>query len=81
MTPAELTAALDELGHRWGLGRALRPSELGRVVRLPGKDPGQSVRDYESGETRIPGPFSVAVELLLAGGLPPDGLAVLRKAA
>jgi len=78
MTPADLTAAREALGQRWGLGRPLRMAELGRVLRLPGKDPGQSIRDYESGETRISGPVSVAVEMMLQGAQPPDGLRAIR---
>jgi hypothetical protein len=80
MTPDDLRAARRILGARWNLGRELRMSELGRAVRMPGKDPGQSIRDYEDGITRIPGPLSAAVDMLLNGAEPPDGVAVIRKA-
>jgi hypothetical protein len=54
-------------------------AEMGRALRLGGRDPGESIRDYERGTTRISGPMSVAVELMLSGALPPDGLeSVLR---
>jgi hypothetical protein len=71
MTPADLYAARATLGLMWGLGRPLKASEMGRVLRLGGRDPGESVRDYERGKTRISGPVSLAVELMLAGAVPP----------
>lgn len=78
MTGDELYAARRTLGEMWGLGRPLHASELGRVLRLGGKEPGESIRDYERGKTKISGPMSVAVELMLKGALPPDGLQVLK---
>jgi hypothetical protein len=77
MKPSDLTAARVALGKLWGLGRPLKMSELGRLLRFPSTDPGQSIRDYEAGETRIPGPVTVAVEMMLRGAPPPDGLAAL----
>lgn len=74
MTPAELTAARRTLGELWGKGRPIHMSELGRACRLGGKDPGQSIRDYERGTTKISGPLSALVELYLRGALPPDGI-------
>jgi hypothetical protein len=73
MTGAELSRARLVLGERWGLGRPLHMVELAKVLRLGGRDPGANVREYEAGRTGISGPMSVAVELLLAGGEPPDG--------
>ena len=70
MTPAELRDARATLGHMWGLGRVLRMSEMGRALRLTGRDVGQSVMDWERGHTRISGPVSVAVEAMLAGFRP-----------
>jgi hypothetical protein len=49
-------------------------SELGRALRLGGKRPGDSIRDYERGKTPISGPITVAVSMFLAGCLPPDGV-------
>lgn len=72
MTAAELTAARRALGELWGLGRPLHASELGRALRLGGRDPGESIRDYERGKTAISGPISVAVELMLQGARLPD---------
>jgi hypothetical protein len=77
MTGEQLHEARRTLGLLWGLGRPLHASELGRALRLGGRDPGESVRDYERGKTKISGPMSVAVEMMLAGALPPDGLANL----
>ncbi len=73
MTPAELTEARRTLGEMWGLGRPLFKTELGRALRLGGRDPGESINDYERGKTRISGPMSVALEMMLAGAPPPDG--------
>lgn len=78
MTPDQLRNARAALGEMWGLGRPLHMSELGRALRLAGKDPGQSVRDYERGTTKISGPVSVCVEMWLRGSLPPDGLDALK---
>lgn len=71
MTPESLYNARRALGELWGLGRPLKASELGRALRLGGRDPGESIRDYERGKTRISGPMSVAVEMMLAGAKPP----------
>jgi hypothetical protein len=74
MTGPDLHAARARLGTLWGFGRPLHASELGRALRLSGRDPGASVRDYERGTTSISGPVSVAVEMMLNGALPPDGI-------
>jgi hypothetical protein len=74
MTGDELNAARGRLGDLWNLGRPVSMAEMGRALRLGGRDPGESIRDYERGTTRISGPMSVAVELMLSGVLPPDGL-------
>lgn len=70
MTPAQLRDARAVLGQIWGLGRPLRMSELGRALRLQGRDPGASVRDWERGHTPISGPVSIAVEAMLSGFRP-----------
>ena len=74
MTPEQLYNARSTLGKLWGKDRPLHASELGRALRLGGRDPGESIRDYERGKTAISGPLSVAVEMMLAGMLPPDGV-------
>jgi hypothetical protein len=74
MTPAELHASRATLGQLWNKGRPLHASELGRALRLGGRDPGASIRDYERGKTPISGPLSVAIEMMLNGALPPDGI-------
>lgn len=72
MTGEELRDARATLGEAWGLGRPLRMSELGRLLGLGGRDPGESIRDYERGATRISGPIALALELMLAGARPAD---------
>ena len=73
MTPEQLREARGTLGEMWGLNRPLHMSELGRALRLQGRDPGASVRDWERGHTPISGPVSVAVEAMLSG-FRPEGL-------
>lgn len=70
MTPDDMRDARGRLGELWGLGRPLKMSELGRALRLAGRDPGESVRDWERGHTPISGPVSVAIEAMLAGFRP-----------
>ena len=70
MTPSDLRDARAALGLMWGLGRPLRMAELGRALRLHGRDPGASVRDWERGHTPISGPVAVAVAAMLAGYRP-----------
>ena len=70
MTGADIRAARAALGDLWGLGRPLRAAELGRALRLAGRDPGQSVLAWESGKAPVSGPVSVAIEAMLAGFRP-----------
>lgn len=65
MTPDELRSARRTLGELHGLGRPYTLTEFGRLLRLGGVRPDQSVRDYERGKTAISGPLSLAVELML----------------
>jgi hypothetical protein len=74
MTGDELNAARGRLGDLWNLGRPVSMAEMGRALRLGGRDPGESIRDYERGTTRISGPVSACVDMWLAGCLPPDGI-------
>jgi hypothetical protein len=74
MTGDELYQSRETLGRLWNKGRPLRASELGRALRLGGRDPGASIRDYERGKTPVSGPLSVAVEMMLGGAIPPDGI-------
>lgn len=78
MTPDQLHEARRELGLKWGFGRPLHCTEMGIALGLSGKDPGQSVRDYERGATRISGPIAILVTLYLKGILPPDGVPARR---
>jgi hypothetical protein len=85
MTGTELRKARATLGQLWGLGRPVFAAELGRALQLSPSDPGQSVRDYEAHRDEpVPGPVAVAVEFMLRGLVPAQGLAqvvVKRKAA
>lgn len=56
----------------WGLGRPLTFAEMGRVLRLGGVRPDQSIRDYERGKTAVSGPLSLALEAMLSGWRPAD---------
>ena len=79
MTPQRLYDSRATLGRLWGLNRPLHASELGRALRLSGRDPGSRVRDLERGHDPISGPVSVAVEMMLAGGDPPDPISAIIK--
>ena len=52
MTGAQIRKARATLGQMW-VGRPLRASELGRVLRLEGRDPGASVLAWESGHAGL----------------------------
>lgn len=73
MTGEELVTARTRLGELWGLGRPLHRSELGRVLRLTGRDPGKQVSRWEGGDGPS-GPASVAIEMMLSGAMPPGPL-------
>jgi len=79
MTPAQLRDARARLGDMWNLGRPLRASEMGRALGLSGRDPGQSVLDYESGKATISGTGAILVRVYLNGALPPDGIGCIYK--
>jgi|GEM_PF-1178896 len=71
---AEIIIAKTRLGEMWGLSRALHNFELARALRLGGRDPGRSVQDWITGKTKVTGPVQVAIEMMLAGAMPPDPL-------
>jgi hypothetical protein len=70
MTPTSMKLARLFLGEKWGLNRPLHASELGRALRLGGRDPGFRVSKWERGVNAIPGPVSVAIDAMLAGYKP-----------
>lgn len=74
MTGNDIRNARGKLGKLWGFGRPLRMSELGRALRMRSRDVGATVRDWERGKATITGPVSVAIEMMLAGAMPPDPL-------
>lgn len=68
MTGDEIHAARRTLGEMWGLGRPLRMSELGRLLRLSSDRPSETVRTWEQrGPT---GPVQCAIEAWLDGARP-----------
>lgn len=79
MSGHDVRAARGALGELWGLGRPLTMRQMGRALRLTGRNIGASVRDYERGRTEVSGPLSALIELYLRGAAPVDGLeAVLQ---
>jgi hypothetical protein len=70
MTGADITRARAQLARLWGLKRPLTASQLGRILQLDGRDPGQTVRRWETGAYDPPGPVRLAVALMLAGARP-----------
>jgi hypothetical protein len=76
MTPEELRQAREDLGLMWGLGRPLQMQELGRILRLGGRDVGTQVGRWEKGLHKVPGPAALAIELMLRGAKPQ---AIIRK--
>lgn len=77
MTGREIRNARSKLGKLWGLDRPLHASELARALRLQGRDPGATVLAWEAG-TPVSGPVSVAIEMMLAGAVPPTRAEALR---
>ncbi|GGF54223.1 hypothetical protein GCM10007301_12170 [Azorhizobium oxalatiphilum] len=78
MGRTKIRAAQEQLGCMWGLGRPLRLSEMGRALRLGGRDPGQTVVRWATNGGPS-GPAAVALEMMLAGAPPPDPLSVIVR--
>jgi DNA-binding transcriptional regulator YiaG len=57
MTPTDITEARKRLG--------MTAAALGRALELEGRDPGRTVRTWETGSHQIPGPARVAIRLML----------------
>jgi len=79
MTPERIRTARSALGIRWGLGRDLRRAELGRALGFGPLDPGKPIRAYETGSASVHPCAAVALDMMLAGALPPCGLDGLGK--
>lgn len=71
MTGEQLREARAILGRMWGLPGPVPMAEMGRILRLQGRDPGATIRDWERGNGPT-GPASVAIEMMLAGAKPPE---------
>lgn len=69
MTGPELREARAALGRMWGRPRPVSMAEMGRILRLKGRDPGATVDAWERGDGPT-GPAAVAVEMMLAGAMP-----------
>jgi hypothetical protein len=67
MTGRDIRKARAILGTMWGLDRPLRAAELGRLLKLSGRDPGRFVLNWQIGKHQVPGPVIFAIEALLAG--------------
>lgn len=79
MSPDKIEAAKASLGRAWGLSRPLHNSELARALRLGGRDPGATIQDWIKQKTAISGPCTVAIEMMLAGALPPDPMETILR--
>ena len=71
MTGEQLREARAILGRMWGFSGPVPMAEMGRILRLQGRDPGATIRDWERGNGPT-GPASVAIEMMLAGAKPPE---------
>jgi hypothetical protein len=76
MTGDDLRKARVELGRMWRLKRPVQASELGRAMGWsPEQDAGQVIRRHERARTKpVPVPLACAVQMMLRGALPPQGL-------
>ena len=84
MTADDLAAAMTRLGEMWGLDRPIHNAELGRALRLQGRDPGATVQEWlrplADGGRQPTGPVQVAIAMMLAGAMPPDPLdTIIRR--
>lgn len=62
-----IQTARKDLGKLWLLGRPLSVSEFRQILRLPSTYGDNFIQDLERGYCPVPGPISVAVELMLEG--------------
>jgi hypothetical protein len=79
MKPAELKRARLELGLSYGLDRPLHRIELGELLGLGGRNPGNTVSVWESGKQEITGPSKVAILAMLDGWRPHHLRTVIRE--
>jgi hypothetical protein len=64
MTAAELIAARQQLGDL--IGREVTAADLGRAFGHTGRDPGRTVRAWETGKDPIPGAVAAFFRLALS---------------
>ncbi len=79
MSGPDIQRARVRLGNMW-LDRPLRQSELARILRVKGRDPGAIVHDWEAGKRKVPFLVGLAVELMLSGARPPTLDAAIKLA-
>lgn len=80
MTGADLQRARARLGHLWGLESGLSVTELSDALGFPRDNGPTLVADCEAGTRAVGGPMSLAVDLMLSGGLPPTRSAAAADA-
>lgn len=82
-SPSDLKSAMSTLGLMWGLDRPLHNAEMGRALRLTGRDVGATVQTWllslDKGGRAVTGPVQVAIAMMLAGATPPDPLDVIVR--
>lgn len=74
MTPAEIRAARETLGHMWGLGQAVNGRDFADILRV---SHGYVAR-CETGKAKPHPLLCVCIRMMLAGAHPPDMLKILR---
>lgn len=73
MTGDDVNKARLALGQLWGLGRKASAAELGRVLGLRGRDPGETVIGWEKKPADpVTGPVALAIAALLDGWRPAE---------
>ena len=68
-----------ELGLSYGLDRPLHRIELGKLLHLKGRNPGNTVSIWESGKQTITGPPLIALQAMLDGWRPHHWRTVIRE--
>ncbi len=75
----DITAARQELGDRYGLGRPLRKAELARLVGLSDRLGDDWIGRLEKGQGVLSGTVEVVIRMLLAGERSPRHEDALRS--
>ena len=78
MTPADLTAARAARAPCGAWAASCAWPSWGACCASPRPIPANRSATHEAGVTRIPGSVAVAVQMMLSGAMPPDGLDAIR---